>query len=369
MHRARQTLQHIFPPPQFAQELRETANAIATPGKGILAADESNPTIGKRFEKISVENTESNRRDYRELLFRTPGWGDFISGVILFEETLNQNAADGTPFVELIRANGVIPGIKVDKGVAPIPGTDGETLTQGIDGMLGRCQEYYKKGARFAKWRAVLKISATCPSDVAVAENAHSLALYAAICQSAGLVPIVEPEVLIDGDHSIEICAGVSQAVWEATIKALHDQHVMFEGILLKPSMVTAGADWKGPQSTSQDIAAQTVSVLQRTIPPAIPGIMFLSGGQSEEEATVNLDAMNKLAGRRVPWILSFSYGRALQNSVLKAWAGKKENVQAAQQAFLERARANSQAQLGKYAASAGAGGASDKLYVKDYKY
>jgi fructose-bisphosphate aldolase class I len=367
MHRARQTLQHIFPPPQFAQELRETANAIASPGKGILAADESTGTIGKRFEKISLENTENNRRDFRELLFRAPGWGDYISGVILYEETLNQKAADGTSMVDVIKAAGVIPGIKVDKGVSPIPGTDDETLTQGIDGLLGRCEEYYKKGARFAKWRGVLKISANCPSDVAIAENAHSLALYAAICQKAGLVPIVEPEVLMDGDHSIEVCAEVNQAVWEATIKALHDQHVMFEGILLKPSMVTAGADFKGAPPTPQDIAIFTVRVLQRTIPPAIPGIMFLSGGQSEEEASINLDAMNKLVGKtRVPWILSFSYGRALQASTIKTWGGKKENLKAGQDAFLARAKANSLAQLGKYTAS-GSGGES--LYVKDYKY
>jgi len=367
MHRVQQTLKHIFPPPQFAQELRDTANAIATPGKGILAADESTGTIGKRFEKISLENSENNRRDYRELLFRTPGWGQCISGVILYEETLNQKAADGTPMVDLIKQNGVIPGIKVDKGIAPIPSTDGETLTMGIDGLLQKCEEYYKKGCRFAKWRAVLKISETCPSDVAITENAHGLALYAAICQQAGLVPIVEPEVLMDGNHSIEVCAGVAQAVWEATIKALHDQHVLFEGILLKPSMVTPGAEWKGTPATSDDIAAATVRVLQRTVPPAVPGIMFLSGGQSEEEASRNLNAMNKLAAKsRVPWVLSFSYGRALQASTIKTWKGDKACLVKAQEVFLHRCKSNSLATLGKYV---GEGGPEESLYVKDYKY
>jgi fructose-bisphosphate aldolase class I len=360
-------LNHIVPPSQFAQELRETANKIASPGKGILAADESTGTIGNRFDKIKLANTETNRRDYRELLFRSPDWGKYISGVILYEETLNQKAEDGTPLVELIKASGVVPGIKVDKGIAPIPSTDGETLTMGIDGLHQRCAEYYQKGARFAKWRAVLKISENCPSDVAIHENAHGLALYAAICQQNGLVPIVEPEVLMDGDHSIDVCAAVTQHVWEATIKALHDQHVLFEGILLKPSMVTPGADFKGTKATSEDIARATVRVLQRTIPPAIPGIMFLSGGQGEEEASLNLDAMNKLAKQtRVPWILSFSYGRALQSSTIKAWAGEKANVGKAQETFILRAKANSLAQLGQYTAS---GGPSESLYVKDYKY
>jgi fructose-bisphosphate aldolase class I len=366
MHRAKLTLNHIFPPTPYAQELRETANAIASAGKGILAADESTSTIGKRFEKINLQNNLENRIAFRELLFRSPDIGKYISGVILFEETLDSKASDGTPLVDLIKKAGIIPGIKVDKGVAPIPGTDEETLTQGIDGLAARCQEYYKKGCRFAKWRAVLKISDGCPTDVAVAENARGLAMYAAICQQNGLVPIVEPEVLMDGDHSIEVCALVTQNVWEVTIKALHDQHVMFEGILLKPNMVTAGASWKGNQ-TPQDIAAFTVRTLQRTIPPAIPGIMFLSGGQSEEDASINLDAMNKLAAKtKVPWALSFSYGRALQSSTIKDWQGKKENVEKAQQTLIARAKANSLAQLGQYT---GSGQAGESLYVKDYKY
>jgi fructose-bisphosphate aldolase class I len=254
----------------------------------------------------------------------------------------------------------------VDTGVSPIPGTNGETFTQGLDGLSARCADYYSKGARFAKWRAVLKIASDCPSEVSIAENAHGLAMYAAICQQNGLVPIVEPEILMDGDHSIEVCAAVGEAVWQATIKALHDHFVMFEGILLKPSMVTPGTEWKGPPATSQDIASATIRVLQRTIPPAIPGIMFLSGGQSEEEASANLDALNKLASKsKAPWSLSFSYGRALQSSTIKAWGGKSENVQAAQEAFLKRAKANSLAQLGKYEGEK----TGESLHIKDYKY
>jgi len=334
-----------------------------------LAADESTGTIGTRFQKISLENTENNRRDYRELLFTAKGWNNYISGVILFEEQLNQKTADGVPFVDVLKNAGVIIGIKVDKGVTPIPGTDEETLTQGIDGLAARCAEYYKKGARFAKWRAVLKINEKtgCPSDVAIAENARGLALYAAICQQHGLVPIIEPEVLIDGEHSIDICAAVTQHVWEVVVKALHDQLVLFEGILLKPSMVTPGAEWKGPKATPEDIAAATVRVLQRTIPPAVPGVTFLSGGQSEEEASRNLNAMNQLASKtRIPWALTFSYGRALQASTITTWGGKKENLAKAQENFLHRAKANSLAQLGKYEGEATV---SESLYVKDYKY
>jgi len=302
------------------------------------------------------------------LLFRSPDWGKYISGVILYEETLNQKAEDGTPFVDIIKAAGVIPGIKVDKGVAPLPGGGpGESLTAGIDGLGARCQQYYKKGCRFAKWRAVLKIGDGCPTDVSIEENAHGLALYAAICQQNGLVPIVEPEILMDGDHSIEVCAAVAQRVWEVTIKALADQHVLFEGILLKPSMVSPGADWKGTPATPDDIARATVRVLQRTIPPAIPGIMFLSGGQSEEEASKNLDAMNKLVSKtKIPWALSFSYGRALQASAINAWKGEKASVVKGQAAFLARAKANSLAQTGKFTSQ---GGSGESLYVKDYKY
>jgi len=275
---------------------------------------------------------------------------------------------DGTPFVELIKSAGVIPGIKVDKGLANIPGTEGESLTQGIDGLGGRCEEYYKKGARFAKWRAVLKISERCPSDVAIAENARGLAMYAAICQQNGLVPIVEPEILMDGSHSLDVTQQVSQAVWEATIKALQDQHVFLEGILLKPSMVSPGIDFKEKIYTPAEIGFATITVFQRTVPPAVPGIMFLSGGQSEEEASINLDVMNKLAKKlKVPWVLSFSYGRALQASTIKAWAGKPENVKAAQETFLVRAKANSLAQKGEYTPQADAD--TEKLFVQNYKY
>jgi len=324
--------------------------------------------LASGLKKISLPNTEPNRRDYRELLFRTDGFGKYISGIILYEETLNQKAADGTPLVDIIKAAGVIPGIKVDKGTAFLPGTEDETMTVGIEGLGQRCEDYYKKGCRFAKWRAVLKISQNCPSDVAIAENARGLALYAAICQQNGLVPIVEPEVLMDGDHSIDVCAEVNQAVWEATIKALHDQHVLFEGILLKPSMVTPGAEFKGPKATAEDIAQATIRVLQRTIPPAIPGIMFLSGGQGEDEASKNLDAMNKLARKtRVPWILSFSYGRALQASTIQQWKGDKANLQKAQEVFISRCKQNSLAQLGQYSADVSSGDQS--LYEKNYKY
>jgi len=357
-------------PSKYLAEMRATAKAIAAPGKGILAADESTATIGKRFQGITppLANTAENRRDYRELLFRAQGWGQFCSGVILYEETLTQKGADGTPLVELIKKEGVIVGIKVDKGTTDIPGTDGETMTHGLDGLAARCADYYKKGARFAKWRAVLKISKQAPSAQAIEENVHGLARYAQICQDNGLVPIVEPEVLTDGEHDIEVCAAVTQRVWEAQIAALHRFNVAFDAILLKPNMVTHGSQSKRPASV-QEVAEHTVRVLQRTIPPAIPGIMFLSGGQSEEEATRHLNAMNQLKTHR-PWSLSFSYGRALQHTVIKKWAGKPENVRAAQEAFLLRAKVNSQAQLGKYAPSdQAAGAANQRLYVSDYKY
>jgi len=353
---------------KYSEELKTTAAALAVRGKGFLAADESTGTIGKRFSSIGVENTETNRRDYRELLFRSKGWGQYISGVILYEETLNQNAADGTPLIDLIKAEGVIPGIKVDKGVAPILGTDGETSTQGLDSLGTRTAEYYKKGARFAKWRGVLQIGPNTPSELAIQENVRGLARYASICQENGLVPIVEPEVLMDGNHSIEVSAAVTERVWAAQIKALHDHKLLLEGLLLKPSMVLPGSENK-PSSpiTPETIAQYTIRTFLRTIPPAIPGIFFLSGGLSEEEASVNLNAMNR--GTHLPWALSFSYGRALQASCLKAWSGKKENVEKAQQAFLARARANSEAQLGKYLTGGEAGTASESLFVKDYKY
>jgi len=352
---------------KYADELRKNAALLSAPGKGLLAADESTGTIGKRFEKINVENVEENRRAYRELLFTTPGdWQNYISGVILYEETLFQKTKEGTPFVDVLNAKGVIPGIKVDKGTVVICGTKDETATQGLDGLGERCQKYYKQGARFAKWRAVLKIEdVVCPSECAIIENAHGLARYASICQENGLVPIVEPEVLMDGKHSLERCAEATQRVQAAVFKALHDHDILFEGMLLKPNMVLPGKESDSYSSTTpEQIARATLSCLQRTVVPAVPGIMFLSGGMGEEEATINLNAINKLQNR--PWSLTFSFGRALQDSVLKAWRGKPENVAAAQHAFVLRAKANSDANLGKYVAS---GQKGQDLYEKDYKY
>jgi len=355
---------------KFRDELIRTAAQIATPGKGILAADESTNTIGQRFSKIKVENTEENRRAYRELLFTTPEpWETAISGVILFEETLYQKASDGTPFVEILKKRGVVPGIKVDKGTAPIPGFPGETATHGLDGLAQRCADYYKAGARFAKWRAVISIGKGIPSETAIQENAHGLARYAGICQDNGLVPIVEPEVLMDGDHSLERDLQVTEHVLAVVFKKLHDFGILLEGILLKPNMVTPGKESAEYKTASpQQIAAATLAALQRTVPPAVPGITFLSGGQSEEEATQNLNAINTMPGPK-PWNLSFSYGRALQKTCLDVWAGKKENVPAAQAAWYKRAKANGEASLGKYVADANAKAASKDLYEKGYTY
>lgn len=353
----------------FAAELVETASYIATRGKGILASDESTGTIGKRFAPIGVENNEENRRFYRELLYKTEGLEEHVSGAIMFEETLFHKASDGTSFVDLLKSKGIVSGIKVDKGVVPLPGTDGETVTQGIDGLNDRCAKYYAAGARFAKWRGVIKISESgCPSDLAINETVYRLARYAAICQANGLVPIVEPEVLMDGAHPIEVSAAVTEKVLAAQYKALSDHHVLLEGTLLKPNMVRPGTEWEG-DCTPADIARATVRVLQHTVPVAVPGIMFLSGGMSEEQATTALDAMNKLDAK-TPWSLSFSYGRALQQTVLKTWGGSADNVEAAQAALMVRAKANGEAQLGKYTGSAGAGGAADEsLHVKNYSY
>jgi len=352
---------------KYKDELVKTANAIAAPGKGILAADESTGTIAKRFEKINVENVEENRRAYRELLFTTPDFNKYCSGVILFEETLYQKTASGKPFAELLKELGVVPGIKVDKGVVNIPGTEEETSTQGLDDLAKRCAEYYKAGARFAKWRAVIKISTTCPTDLAIHENAHGLARYAAICQENGLVPIVEPEVLMDGTHSLKRCQEVTEHVLAIVFKYLHDHKIFLEGALLKPNMVTPGHESEEYARTSpEEIGRATVTTLQRTVPPALPGIMFLSGGQSEEEATRNLQAINAFPGKK-PWSLSFSYGRALQSSCLKAWKGQKEQVKAGQEAFFVRAKANSEANLARYKSE---GGQHDEsLYEKGYKY
>ncbi|KAJ6376799.1 hypothetical protein OIU76_025867 [Salix suchowensis] len=341
---------------KYADELIKTARYIATPGKGILAADESTGTIGKRFSSINVENIESNRQALRELLFTYGKALPYLSG----------KTSDGKPFVEVLQENNVIPGIKVDKGVVELAGTDGETTTQGFDSLGARCQQYYKAGARFAKWRAVLKIGPAEPSELSIQQNAQGLARYAIICQENGLVPIVEPEILTDGAHDIQKCAAVTETVLAAVYKALNDHHVLLEGTLLKPNMVTPGSD--SPKVTAEVIAEFTVTALRRTVPPAVPGIVFLSGGQSEEEATLNLNAMNKLEVLK-PWTLSFSFGRALQKSTLKTWAGKKENVGKAQEVFLVRCRANSDATLGKYAGGGTGGLASESLFEKGYKY
>ncbi len=329
--------------------LNETAKAIVADGKGILAADESSPTIKKRFDSIGIESTEENRRDYREMLFRTPDAGRYISGVILFDETIRQAAADGTQLVKLLEAAGIIPGIKVDKGAKPLAGFPGEKVTEGLDGLPARCAEYVELGARFTKWRAVYTIGEDEPTAGCLTANAHALARYAAISQEAGLVPIVEPEVLMDGDHSIEDCEAVTEEVLRTVFAELAVQEIELEGMLLKPNMVISGTDCP-EQADVEEVARRTVRTLKRTVPASVPGIVFLSGGQSDEVATLHLNAMNKL-GEVLPWKLSFSYGRALQAAPLKAWSGKADNLGAAQGAFFERAKANGEATLGSYAA------------------
>jgi len=351
------------------EELVKNARAIAAAGKGILAADESTGTIQKRFDSIKLENTEENRRAYRELLFTTPGLGHHISGAILFDETLNQKTKDGRLFPVVLTELGVLPGIKVDAGLKDLPGTNEQVCT-GLDGLLDRAKKYYSLGCRFAKWRAAYQIDVKAgkPSRIIIDTQARDLARYAKICQAARLVPIIEPEVMMDGDHTIDDCARISEEVWSAVVTALHEHKVFLEGSLLKPNMITPGQSNSAYKTTSpHTIASYTVRGLKRTIPAAMTGIMFLSGGQNEEEATLNLDAMNKLAGN--PWRLSFSYGRALQNSTLKAWQGKAENVKAAQDAFAARAKANGEAQLGEYKGGAGGDSAKVSLFEADYKY
>lgn len=355
---------------KYEAELIETALKIATSGKGILAADESIGTIGKRFDKIEVENNRDNRRKYRQLLFEAKGLGEYCSGCICFEETLFEKTPDGKDFISLLNAEGVIPGIKVDKGQAPLMGTAGETSTQGLDGLAARCAEYYKAGARFAKWRAVIKINPASgvPSELGIQEQTRGLARYASICQENGLVPIVEPEVLMDGEHDIKVSAAVTEKVWAYQFKHLAEHNVLLEGIILKPNMVRSGADNKNPASMAE-VAAYTVRTLQRTVPPAVPGINFLSGGMSEEEATQALNEINKCAGKK-PWNLSFSYGRALQASVLQAWKGEDANIAAAQAQLLLRAKANSLASVGKYSGEAAGGAAANtSTYQKNYSY
>ncbi len=330
--------------------LAETAQSLVAEGKGILAADESSETIKKRFESIGAESTEENRRDYRWTLFTTPGAEDFISGVILFDETIRQSAADGTRMVDLLTRVGIIPGIKVDSGAKPLAGQPGETVTEGLDGLRERLANYAELGARFTKWRAVIRIDEEIPSPACITANAHALARYAALAQDAGLVPIVEPEVLMDGDHDIDTCELVTEEVLRAVYNELAVQEVELEGTLLKPNMVLSGKDCPA-QADVETVAQATLRCLKRGVPAAVPGIVFLSGGQSDEAATRHLDAMNKIGG--APWKLSFSYGRALQAAPLKAWAGRSENLDAAQAAFYERAKANGAACLGTYARGA----------------
>ena len=327
--------------------LEETARSLVAEGKGILAADESDGTIKKRFDSIGVESTEDNRRAYRELLFATDGAEEYISGVILFDETIRQSAADGTPFPKLLESKGVIPGIKVDKGAKPLALAEGETVTEGLDGLRERLAEYRELGARFAKWRATYSIDADRPSEYCVWTNAHALARYAALCQEAGIVPIVEPEVLQDGTHTLEQSAKATGRVLQAVYTELHDQRVDYPGTLLKPNMVLSGYD-ATDRAGVQEVAEATLECFYKHVPAAVPGIVFLSGGQTDEDATAHLNAMNALGPH--PWELSFSYGRALQAPALKAWEGKPENVEAAQRAYYHRAKMNGAARTGMYA-------------------
>lgn len=334
-----------------ANDLAAIAKAMVAPGRGILAADESTGTIEKRFNSINVENTEENRRAYRDMLFTTRGIGDWISGVILYDETLRQKSADGTSFVDLLNKNGVLPGIKVDTGAKPLAFCSGETVTEGLDNLPKRCAEYVKLGAKFAKWRAVIDIGRDIPSATCIAANAHALARYAAICQEAGLVPIVEPEVLMDGDHSIERCQEVTEWTLNAVYDALYMNRVVLEHSVLKPSMVISGKKC-AKQAPVDEVAARTVQTLKRTVPGAVAGIVFLSGGQSDELATAHLNSMNRQFAGNLPWPLSFSYGRALQQPSLKAWKGSAANVPAAQSALAHRSRMNSLACSGEYTAA-----------------
>ncbi|MCB1384585.1 MAG: fructose-bisphosphate aldolase class I [Nitratireductor sp.] len=335
-----------------SERLEDIAIAMVAEGQGILAADESTGTIKKRFDQIGVENTEENRRDYREMLFRAEeAMKNHVSGVILFEETLFQKAADGTPLVDLLRAAGAVPGIKVDKGAQALSGTSIEKVTEGLDGLRERLAKYYEAGARFAKWRAVITISDTTPSYNCIHANAHALARYAALCQEAGIVPIVEPEVLMDGEHSqhsIERCEQVTTWALTEQFQELFHAGVNLEGMVLKPNMIVPGQK-SGKTASIEQVAEATVRVLKNCVPASVPGIAFLSGGQSEEEATAHLSAMNAMYD--LPWKLTFSYGRALQQAALKAWGGKAENVAAAQRAFAHRARMNGMAALGHWKA------------------
>jgi len=327
-------------------ELNKVAEAMVAPGKGILAADESTGTITKRFDAIGVESTETNRRDYREMLFRSTEGMKSISGVILYDETIWQKAKDGTALVEIIKKSGSLPGIKVDEGTKPLPNCPGELITSGLDKLPERLPKYHEQGARFAKWRAVIDIGAGIPSYTAIRTNTHALARYAALCQAHNIVPIVEPEVLMDGDHDIDRCVEVTEFVLKEQFQELYYQRVALEGMVLKPNMAISGKKCV-KRAGVDEVAEKTVRMLKSCVPGAVPGIAFLSGGQSDEEATAHLDSMNKIGN--LPWRLTFSYGRALQHAPQKTWSGKSENVAAAQRIFSHRARMNGLASMGQW--------------------
>jgi len=331
------------------QELNKTARAMVAPGKGILAMDESSPTCNTRFEKLGIATTEENRQAYRDMLVTTAGLSEFVSGAILYDETIRMNTLDGTPFPKYLNEHGIIPGIKVDTGAKDLAGHPGEKVTEGLDGLRDRLEEYHGMGARFAKWRAVITIGDGIPSRGCIEANAHALARYAALCQEAGIVPIVEPEVLINGDHTLERCYEVTEETQKTLFSEMQQQQVAMEGVILKASMVISALDCPN-RAGVQQVAEETVRCLRNTVPEDLPGVVFLSGGQSNPEATDHLNAMNKL-DMDLPWPLTFSYARALQNPALEIWSGQADNVSAAQKAFYHRARVNSAASQGKYTA------------------
>jgi fructose-bisphosphate aldolase, class I len=344
----------------MSHDLESTARALVADGKGILAADETVPTLTKRFDTLGIRSTEQSRRTYREMLFTAPGEAEFISGVIMHDETIRQKSSGGTPLAQVLSSQGIVPGIKVDTGAKPLAGSPGETVTEGLDGLRDRLAEYHGMGARFAKWRAVIRITDALPSAACVSANAHALGRYAALCQEQHLVPIVEPEVLMDGSHTIERCEEVTGVVLHAVFHALFEQRVSLTSMLLKPNMVIAGKACPRPASVPE-VATATLRCLRRHVPAAVPGVVFLSGGQSDRLATAHLNEINRLPGLR-PWRVSFSYGRALQDPALEAWHGRDENLKAGQEALYHRARCNGAASLGTYtdemeAGSAGAGG------------
>jgi len=354
---------------EYADELKATAATLTAPGKGLLACDESNGTVGTRLESIGLENVEDVRREWRELLFRADGLGKYVSGAILFEETLYQNAEDGTAFVDVLKEAGIVSGIKVDTGLKPLCGAgDEETWCSGLDNLKDKCDEHYERGARFAKWRTALRINTEkgFPTDYAIDEAAHGLSRYARICQEAGLVPIVEPEILIDGDHDIATTVVIQEKILSTVYKKLAECGVMLEGTLLKPSMTVNGVDCKNP-AAPEEVAAMTVQTLERTVPAAMPGVTFLSGGISEEDSSIYLNEINKI-DRKGPWALTFSFSRAMQTSCLKTWDGEKENVEAAQKQLVARAQANSEASLGVYKPGSQPT-LGESLYVKNYVY